>query len=255
MLVDSHCHLHMIDYDDLGISFDDLMNSCESLQHLLCVSTTPSDFLVMEKLTSPYKSKISLSAGLHPSEKSPEGWKEQINEYANYDRVVAIGETGLDFHYDSIPREEQISNFSWQVDKARNTSLPLIIHTREAKEETLDVLIDSGKYDVHGVMHCFTEDWEMAKKCLDLGFHISLSGIVTFKNAQQIKEVAKNMPLDSLLVETDSPYLAPVPKRGKTNIPLYVEYTAKYIADLRGMDYEDLCHQTTNNFNNLFKIS
>lgn len=255
MLVDSHCHLHMIDYDKLGSSYDDVMHECKDLERLLCVSTTPNDFKYMQELTEPYKNKILLSTGLHPSEEGEVGWQEKIGEYSKIDRVVAIGETGLDFHYDSVLKEEQLLRFSWQVDKARKEQLPLIIHTREAKQETLDVLIDHGKYDVTGVMHCFTEDLDMAKKCLDLGFYISLSGIVTFKNAMQIKEVAKNIPLDMMLVETDSPYLAPIPMRGKTNIPSYVKHTANYIAELRGVDFEDFCRQTTRNFNMLFKVS
>ncbi|MBT4962547.1 MAG: TatD family hydrolase [Francisellaceae bacterium] len=253
MLVDSHCHLHMIDYAKLGKSFEQVMDECSDLEKLLCVSTTPQDFQKMFDFTQAYSHKISLSAGLHPSEVAPEGWQDLISKSLDSSRVVAVGETGLDFHYDSVDKVEQKERFAWQINKSKEVNLPLIIHTREAKEDTIDIMIDSGRYDVTGVMHCFTEDLDMAKKCLDLGFYISISGIVTFKNADQIRQVAKNIPLDMLLVETDSPYLSPAPNRGKTNIPAYVNHTAQFVADLRGIHLDELAEQTTHNFYNLFR--
>jgi len=167
---------------------------------------------------------------------------------------VAIGETGLDYHYEPEAAELQQQSFSLHLDAARISGKPVIVHTRAARADTLALLREASLPQA-GVLHCFTEDWDMAKSALDLGFYISLSGIVTFRNADALRDVARRVPADRLLVETDSPYLAPIPYRGKSNLPQYVREVAEYLADLRGVSFEMLASQTTDNFKRLFPLA
>lgn len=167
--------------------------------------------------------------------------------------MVAIGETGLDYYYADDSRELQLQCFEQQIALAREVDKPLIVHTRDAREDTIRLLKEGGADNVGGVLHCFTENWEMAKAAMDLGFYISVSGIVTFKNAAELREVIRKVPKDRLLVETDSPYLAPVPHRGQENQPAYVRDVAEFVAELRGEKFPELAEYTTNNFFNLFK--
>ena len=179
--------------------------------------------------------------------------KKKLIEIAQNDRIIAIGETGLDyFRVEGQDMTWQRDRFRTHINAAKEVKKPLIIHTRNAATDTMNILKEEGADQCKGVMHCFAEDWEVAKKALDLGFYISFSGIVTFKSAQNVQEVAQKTPIDRILVETDAPYLAPVPHRGKTNEPALVRHTAQFVADLRGISLEKLAENTTENFFNLF---
>lgn len=257
MLIDSHCHLDRLDLVPYGGDFDCLVKDTldQGIDHLLCVSITLEKYVGMRALVDPYP-EISVSVGVHPTETScEEPDSDRLVALAADSKVVAIGETGLDyFRGDEGFRELQQSRLRVHIDAARRVQKPLIIHTREAKEDTLRILKEEGAGEVGGVFHCFTEDWETGKKALDLGFYLSLSGILTFPSALQIQEVARNAPLDRLLVETDSPYLAPVPLRGKPNYPLNVRLVAKYLAELRGIPFEEVARATSRNYGSLFGL-
>ena len=251
-LVDSHCHIPMIEGES---SVADIIN--EALQndvgHMLCVSVELSSFPEILSLARQYPS-VSASVGVHPNTQMDEEIEvEKLAEMASDKAVVAIGETGLDYFRSEGELEWQRQRFRRHIAAAKEVKKPLIIHCREAKEDVLQILAEEKACETGGVMHCFVEDWETAKKAMDLNFLISFSGIVTFKNAQPLKEVAKQVPLDRLLVETDAPYLAPVPFRGKTNQPAYVKHVAEHIAELRGISYEEIADITTQNFFRLFK--
>ena len=181
--------------------------------------------------------------------------KQQLIDLASHDKVVAIGETGLDYYYAKDTHAVQQASFVGHIEVANQLQKPLIIHTRDARSDTINLMKQHNAENCGGVLHCFTEDWDMAKKAIDMGFYISISGIVTFKNAVELKEVVKQIPLDRLLIETDSPYLAPVPYRGKTNQPAYVEDVAYYISELKGISFNELAKATTENFYSLFKLA
>jgi TatD DNase family protein len=201
-------------------------------------------------------SNLFASVGVHPEHQDClEPNVDTLAQYASHDRVIGIGETGLDYYWHKDRPEWQRERFRVHIRAARETGKPLIIHTRDAAEDTLRIMREEGADAAGGVMHCFTETQAVADSALELGFYVSFSGIVTFKNAKQIKEVAKNVPLDRILVETDSPYLAPVPYRGKTNEPAYVRYVANEIAALKGLDIKDVELATTENFCRLFKVA
>ena len=179
---------------------------------------------------------------------------DKLLSFAQDPRVVAVGETGLDYHYALESKPLQIASFEQQIEIANKVNKPLIIHTRSARQDTMDMLIQGGAEKCGGVLHCFTEDYEMAKRALDIGFYISISGIITFKNAEELRDVVRKLPLDRLLVETDSPYLAPIPYRGKPNQPAYVRETCEYVATLKGVSTEEFARITTENVQKLFKI-
>jgi TatD DNase family protein len=254
MLVDSHCHLDRVDlarYDD---GFAGMIGAARAagVAHMLCVSIDLESYPDMVRLVEPHD-EVSISVGVHPCEQA--GREPSVDELvalASHPRNVAIGETGLDYHHGQGDLEWQRTRFRKHIRAARQAGKPLIVHTREAREDTIAILRDEGAGAAGGVMHCFTETWDMARAALDLGFYISFSGIVTFKNAAELREVAAQVPLDRLLVETDSPYLAPVPVRGKPNEPRNVRHVAALIADLRGLDYDTLVQQTGDNFFRLF---
>lgn len=197
---------------------------------------------------------VLLSCGMHPLNQDDEVSEQQLYTLADQERVIAIGETGLDYHYAPETKALQLDSFKKHIKVAKALNKPLIIHTRSAQQDTLDLLIAEGADEVGGILHCFTESWDMAKKALDLGFYISFSGIVTFKNASALREVAKLVPDDKLLIETDAPYLAPVPHRGKENQPAFVVEVAKHLASIRGQSVETIATLTTNNFNRLFNL-
>ncbi|MEJ6473880.1 YchF/TatD family DNA exonuclease [Pseudoalteromonas piscicida] len=255
MIVDSHCHLDRLDFDKLGLSLDDVLANARAKQveHFLCVSVTLEQFPSMLEKISQYED-VSASCGVHPLDQKDKLDADRLIQLANHDKVVAIGETGLDYYYSKDTHQVQQESFAGHIDVANQLQKPLIIHTRDAKADTIDIMRAHNAQDCGGVLHCFTEDWAMAKQALDLGFYISISGIVTFKNATALQEVVKQIPMDRLLIETDSPYLAPVPHRGKTNQPAYVQDVAYYIADLKGISYKALAEQTTNNFYSLFNL-
>lgn len=254
MFIDSHCHLDRLDFAKLGTDLDGALALARArgVQHFLCIGvdleTLPNVLAVAEAYDD-----VSASVGVHPLHlDSLEPEIEQLIQLAAHPKVVAIGETGLDYHYDQENPADQQRRFRKHIEAARRTGKPLVVHTRAARADTIAILKEEGA--TAGVMHCFTEDWDMARAALDLGFYISFSGIVSFANAQELREVAVKVPADRLLIETDSPWLAPVPYRGKTNQPAYVVDVARVVAELRGMAVEALGEQTSENFRRLFGV-
>ncbi len=253
MFVDSHCHLDKLNYDDLHINVEDVINKAKeaNVTELLSVGVTLDSFPGMMDMIAPYDN-VYASCGVHPLDVESDFSLDKLRKYASHDKVVAIGETGLDYHYQPETAALQKERFEQHVDLAVELNKPLIIHTRNARADTLDILRNGGADKCGGVIHCFTEDLAFAEAALDLGFYISISGIVTFRQATELKEVVKTLPLDKLLIETDSPYLAPVPHRGKENQPAYVVEVAAYIAQLKHCSLSEVGQKTSDNFRNLF---
>ncbi len=254
MLVDSHCHLDRVDLCDYGDRFDALIDAtrADGIGHMLCVCIDLERLPAMRALVEPFP-EISISVGVHPSERDGrEPDSAMLVELARDPRVVAIGETGLDYHYNKGDLDWQRARFATHIEAARACGKPLIVHTRDAREDTIAIMRDAGAEQAGGVMHCFTETWDMARQALDLGFYISFSGIITFKSADALREVVRRVPLDRLLIETDSPYLAPVPHRGKKNEPRFVRHVAEQVAALRGLALEEVAAITHENFFRLF---
>jgi len=254
MLVDSHCHLDRVDLTPYGGSFPDLMQAIRDsgVRHMLCVCIDLEAFDAMRAKVAG-EPDVSISVGVHPNEQDVrEPSIEELVRLAAATGAVAIGETGLDYHYNQGDLDWQRERFRVHIAAARQSGLPLIIHTREAREDTIAIMRDAGADQAGGVMHCFTETWAMAEQALDLGFYISFSGIVTFKNAEALRDVARRVPLERLLIETDSPYLAPVPHRGKQNEPKYVRHVAEKIGELRDMHPEAVAERTAENYFRLF---
>lgn len=254
MLVDSHCHL---DFPELASRIDQVIDSMKvaNVGAALCIGVSLEGLPGVLSLAERHKNLFA-SVGVHPEHQDCiEPDVETLVRYTRHPRVVGIGETGLDYFWHKDRPEWQRERFRVHVRAAKETGKPLIIHTREAGTDTLRIMREEGAGEVGGVMHCFTETQSFADSALELGFYISFSGIVTFKNAKQLKEIARTIPLDRLLVETDSPYLAPVPFRGKINEPAYVRHVANEIASLRGMDPGELERITTDNFTRLFKVA
>lgn len=254
MFIDSHCHLDRLDFAKLGTDLEGVLAAARArgVRHFLCVGvdleTLPNVLAVAEA-----HDDVSASVGVHPLHlDSLEPEIEQLISLAGHPKVVAIGETGLDYHYEQESPADQQRRFRKHIEASRRTGKPLVVHTRAARTDTIAILRDERAES--GVMHCFTEDWDMAKAALDLGFYISFSGIVSFANAADLRDVASRVPMDRLLIETDSPWLAPVPYRGKTNQPSYVVDVARVIADLRGMTIEAVGEQTSENFRHLFGV-
>lgn len=251
MFIDSHCHL---DFPELSEKLPELLDHMASNQvtHALCVAVDLPDFPQVRALAEQH-ANLFASVGVHPDyQDTPEPSVEQLVQLADHPRVVAIGETGLDYFRLKGDLEWQRERFRTHIRAARAAAKPLIIHTREAAADTLKIMREEGAQAVGGVMHCFTENWEVAEQAMELGFYISFSGIVTFKKALSIKEVAQKMPLERMLIETDSPYLAPAPFRGKQNEPALVKHVAEEIARLRHDSVENIGIATSNNFFKLF---
>jgi len=251
MFVDSHCHL---DFPELAQNLPDILERMRQNQvsHALVVSVNMPQWPGLMELVAPH-SHLYASVGVHPDyEDTPVPTAEELAEMAVHPKVVAIGETGLDYFRLSEPLDWQRERFRTHIRASRQSGLPLIIHTRSASEDTLRIMREEGAEKYGGVMHCFTESWEVAQAAMDMNFYISLSGIVTFKKAQELQEVATRIPLDRLLIETDSPFLAPVPFRGKVNDPSKVIHVAEKIAELRGVPVSLIAQQTRVNFFNLF---
>ncbi len=252
MLVDSHCHLNFPELAQNLSQVQDAMQAAE-VGHALCVSVTLDKYPEVLAIAEQYPN-IYASVGVHPDyEDIEEPDVAQLVSLAQHPRVVAIGETGLDYFRLQGDLAWQRQRFRTHIRAAKAAGKPLIIHTRNAAEDTLRIMQEEGAAEVGGVMHCFTESWAVAEAAMAMGFYISLSGIVTFKNAQALKEVAQKLPLDRLLVETDSPYLAPIPYRGKTNQPAYVRFVAEEIARLRQQPLASIMQATTANFFRLFQ--
>ncbi|OIN28734.1 TatD family hydrolase [Vibrio barjaei] len=253
MFVDSHCHLDKLDYEDVHLDIQDVIHKAKSanVEKLLSVGVTLGSFPKMLELIEPY-SEVMASCGVHPLDVESDFSLELFKQYASHNRVVAIGETGLDYHYQPETAVLQKTRFEQQVEVAVEVNKPLIIHTRNAREDTLAILKNGSADKCGGVIHCFTEDLPFAQAAMELGFYISISGIVTFRQAKELKEVVKELPLERLLIETDSPYLAPVPHRGKENQPAYVVEVAAYIAQLKGVSLKEVGEKTTQNYHDLF---
>lgn len=254
MLVDSHCHLDRLKLDAYGGDLDQAIDAARErgVDEMLCISVDRHNIPDIIAIAKAHEG-IYASVGEHPCDIGEEPLtEEQLIAFADAEKVVAIGETGLDYHYSVERSEAQQESFRRHIRVANQLRKPVVVHTRNAREDTLKIIAEESDPAVAGVMHCFTEDWDMARQALDMGFYISLSGIVTFKNAEQLRDVGRRMPMDRLLVETDSPYLAPVPYRGKPNEPKYVREVAEYLAELRGIEFQEIARQTSENFHRLF---
>ena len=219
---------------------------------MLCVSVTLEEFPSMKLKTQQFDN-VYWSCGVHPLNQEDNCAQATLETLASEARVIAVGETGLDYFYAPETKALQVDAFRKHIRVAKKLKKPLIIHTRDARQDTLDILREEGAEEVGGILHCFTESWEMAEQALAMGFYISFSGIVTFKNASQLRDVAKKVPQDKFLIETDAPYLAPIPHRGKQNQPAYVADVAKFIASVRGLSVETVAKITTENFHRLFE--
>jgi len=258
MYVDSHCHLS---FPELSAKLDDIRAemAAAGVDRALCICTTLEEFDDVHRLATSYDN-FWASAGVHPdNEDVREPSVDDLVALAAKPRVVAIGETGLDYYR---LNGRSIADMEWQRERfrvhiraARIAGKPLVIHTRSASQDTISVLRDEGGGEARGVFHCFTETMDVARAALDLGFLISFSGILTFKNAADLREVARYVPLDRCLIETDSPYLAPAPFRGKMNTPAYVPYVAKQVAELKSVSIEEVASATSSNFEKLFDLS
>lgn len=258
MLVDSHCHLNMLDLADFSGNLDNVISlaALSDVSKMLCVCVELDDFSILQKISQKYEN-VYISLGVHPNDLDKNFPSIEVLVNLGKDKkCIAIGETGLDYYRDASEQNKinQQLGFRTHISAAKELKKALIIHTRNAADDTLKLMREECANEVGGVMHCFAEDWDVAKKAIDLGFYISFSGIVTFKNASSLQEVAKKVPLDRVLIETDAPYLAPVPFRGKQNHPALVKYVAKTIAELRGMQYEEIANITTTNFDRCFGI-
>ncbi len=257
MLTDSHCHLDRIDLSPYNNDFSCFVETAKDnqIEHMLSIGIDLESYPEMCKLVKDYQC-IAVTVGVHPNVQ--QGTDPSVNELialGEKDHVVGIGETGLDYFRSEGDLTWQHNRFRNHIRAAKILHKPLIIHSRDAKEDTLKILQEENAGETGGVIHCFTEDWDMAERALDLNFYISFSGIVTFNSAKQIKEAAKKVPANRLLIETDSPYLAPVPFRGKPNYPTYVRFVAEHIAELRGTAFNKIADFTTANYYSLFSIS
>jgi len=254
MFIDSHCHLDRIDLKDFDNNFETLLNDIKASQvnRMLCVSINLEHYPSMRKLVDAYDC-IDVSVGVHPSDAAQHSSTSELLQQLGQDkRVVAIGETGLDYYYGKDSMQEQQSSFRSHIQAARALSKPVIVHTRDAQQDTLEIMRSEQVSECGGVLHCFTESWEMAKAALDMGFYISFSGIITFKNAQALRDVARKVPDDRFLIETDSPYLAPMPYRGKQNRPSWVVHVAECLAEVRSSNVENIAELSSLNYKRLF---
>ena len=256
-LVDSHCHLDRLDLSKFDNGLDGVLKQAADLDvaYMLCVSIDMDNVHDVINIAHQHDD-VYASVGVHPTAEEAAGQEtsvEMLIELADDPKVVAIGETGLDYYHCQGDMTWQHDRFRRHIEASKQTAKPLIIHTRDAKADTLRIMQEEDAEKAGGVMHCFVEDLETAEKAMEMGFYISFSGIVTFKNATELQEVARQIPLDRLLVETDSPYLTPVPYRGKPNYPGYTRYVAEFIAGLKGVDLDEVAAATTENFQRLFR--
>lgn len=255
MLIDTHCHLDMLDLAPYNGDINAALDAAhlKGVRQLLSICVDLNNMETVLGFTK--RAGVYASTGVHPLQSDGLITNDVIlREYAKNPKVIAIGETGLDYFYEASEqaREAQKMSFKLHLEAAGELGLPVIVHTRKAKDDTLSLIRQYGNRNSAGVLHCFTEDYEMAKAALDENYLISISGIVTFKAAEELKETVRKLPLSSLLIETDAPYLAPVPHRGKKNEPKYVSEVAQYVADLKGIRYEALLEATAANFHRMF---
>lgn len=246
MLIDSHCHL-----DRLHISADDALNDARArgVTGVMCIGVNAEELGSVVAIAERHDD-VWASVGIHPLSVTADSTIDPVREFMEHSKVVAIGETGLDYHYETEESAltAQRRLFAEHLELAGVLAKPTVIHTRAAQADTIDLIKAHGNPSSAGVLHCFTESWEMAKQALDLGYYISISGIVTFRNADSLRDVARRVPADRLLIETDAPWLTPVPNRGKPNLPGYVRDVAEFVADLRGANFEEFSDMTSNNF-------
>jgi len=251
-MIDSHCHLDRLDLSshqgNLACALDSARKN--GVKGFLCIGIGFSRAQELIELQDQH-SDVWLSLGVHPLNDDLGTDKKELLQWCSRPEVVAVGETGLDYHYQPETREAQIESFKTHLQVADELDKPIVVHTRAAQQDTLDLIREQNS-GTGGILHCFTESWDMAKEALDMGYYVSISGIVTFRNAENVREVARKIPLDRLLIETDSPYLAPVPFRGKPNEPAYLPKVAECVAELRGMSVQALVNTTTENFHQLF---
>ncbi|MBX2857438.1 MAG: TatD family hydrolase [Cellvibrionaceae bacterium] len=257
MLVDSHCHLDRLNLEHHDNQLASAVKAATNagVGAMLCVCISESNKNAVLEIAEQFP-QIVASVGVHPCDVQGDPTSElALKQWADHPRVVALGETGLDYYHSKDFVSQQRESFARHLRVAGELGLPVIVHTRDAREDTLALISEHGNAESAGVLHCFTEDWSMARRAMDLNYYISISGIVTFKNAEALREVVKQVPLERLLVETDSPYLAPIPYRGKSNEPAYVRAVAEYIAELKGVSYATLVEVTGSNFFRLFSTA
>ena len=258
MIIDSHCHLNILPSDKVGDTEQVIQQARElGVERMMCVAIDPERWPEVLKLADTYP-EVYASIGIHPcSDEDVTATDDEIIQAASHPKVLAIGEVGLDyFHQDpnKVDLSYQQDRFRQHIRIAKQLNKPIVIHTRASTPDVLAILQQEGAEQVGGIMHCFVEDMDIAEQAMALGFYISFSGIVTFKNAVELKQVAKQLPLDRILVETDAPYLAPVPYRGKTNVPGYTRYVVEEIAALRDLPFETVAKATSDNFKRLFRL-
>ncbi|MBV1789906.1 TatD family hydrolase [Marinobacterium sp. D7] len=254
MFIDSHCHLDRLDLGRHDGSLANLIKAAgdAGVEEMLCVAIDLNQFEEMYERVKPF-GNVYASAGIHPCHVGECPFDmDRLREAASRERIVALGETGLDYYYSKELAEQQRESFAGHLRLGAELGLPVIVHTRDAREDTLEVIRRHADPDVAGVLHCFTESREMALAALEMNFYISFSGIITFRNAEELRDVVRAVPLDKMLIETDSPYLAPVPYRGKQNEPTYVPEVARCIADVKGLKIEEVAEATRENFYRLF---
>ncbi|MCF6808610.1 TatD family hydrolase [Thiotrichales bacterium 19S9-12] len=253
MLIDSHCHLNRLK----ELTLDEIVDNAkkQQVEKVISIAVNLEEVSEIRAIAENFK-EVFFTVGKHPSEFEGEPVDfDRLVELANHSKCVGIGETGLDYHYNSEETyADQQKRFITHLDVAKHTQKPVIVHTRAANSDTISILKNHAKDSVSGVLHCFTESYELAKAALDIGFYISFSGIVTFKNAEDLREVAKKIPLDRILVETDAPYLTPIPYRGKPNYPAYVYYVARFLAEHLNTPFDVFCQQTKANTEKLFGL-
>ena len=255
MLVDSHCHLDRLDLDYYQKDLNQLLDfaRAQGVGHFLCVCIDLENFPAVLAIAKQF-ADVSASVGVHPTERvAKEATLSELIRLAQHPKVIALGETGLDYYRENTAKTQQQARFRQHIRAAIAVNKPLIVHTRQAKEDTLAILKEEGAHQVGGVLHCFTEDLAMAEAAIEANFYISFSGILSFKKATELKSIAQHLPLQRLLIETDSPYLAPMPFRGKPNQPAYVRYVAETLAELRQSPLDKVAEQTSTNLFTLFK--
>jgi len=261
MLTDSHCHLDRLNLDPYGGGLDEALDAARArgVERFLCISIDTKNAQQVVDIAKKY-SDVYATVGLHPLEFNNEDGAgcEDIQQWlldmAQQSKVLGVGETGLDYYYSSNWVEKQKKSFEIHLKVAKSVKKPVIVHTRDAREDTIELIKQYGCLETGGVLHCFTESWEMARAGLDLNYFVSFSGIITFKNAQDLRDVVAKVPMERILVETDSPYLAPVPFRGKPNEPKNVVEVAQCIAEIKGISYEEVCEVSGANFERLFGL-
>ncbi|RMA81095.1 TatD family hydrolase [Umboniibacter marinipuniceus] len=251
-LIDSHCHLNRLHVTAAEAIAD---AHARGVTGMMCIGVDADTMPEVLRIAENYQS-VWASVGIHPLSVSDGFDHQQLLQWLSHDKVVAIGETGLDYHYqkEAVQLAKQRESFEWHLQQSKVLQKPVVIHTRAAEKDTLALINEYGCPRAGGILHCFTERWEMAKAALDFGYHISISGIVTFGSASELREVTRKIPLDRLLIETDAPWLTPAPNRGKPNLPGYVRDVGEYIAELRGISFEALAEQTAENFTQLMKL-